>query len=217
MIKYALLLSLVALFLTGCISTGHQRPPAQQYRLAVLSSTGSAGKSGRHFPVVLRVEQPSAPKWLQKPRIYYRLTYKGKSRIAAYNRSHWVEPPPAMLAQALHEALAQSGVFNAVVGGSRGKAGLVLHFHLAHFEQPFKSRHHSAGLLQTRVTLTNPDTGRVLAQRRFHYRVTAPTANAQGGVEALSTASGKWIGAVTAWVQSTLAQCAPDCLPNSGT
>lgn len=217
MIKRAFIAMLITLTLGGCAFTGgHQKVYPKQYTLLLTSTVRSQTQPARHYPVVLRVATPSAPAWLDKTGIYYQLLYEQKSRISAYTQSRWVQPPPAMLAQALRQQLSTTHAFKAVTGpGSDVTAGLILHVDLSNFVQRFMSRHHSMGVLSARATLVNAKTGRVLAQKDFSYHITAPRANAVGGVRALSAASGKFTGAVAQWAENTLSSCAPRCLGQS--
>lgn len=218
MTKRALTVLLIALSLGGCsFLGGHQKAYPKRYTLLKTSTGRSETQPSRHYPVVLRVATPSAPAWLSKTGIYYQLLYKQHSRISAYTQSRWVQPPPAMLAQALQQRLARTHAFKAVTG-PRGNAtaGLILHVTLSNLEQRFKSRHHSMGVLAARATLVKARTGHVLGQKDFNYKVTAPQANAIGGVQALRTASGKFTRAVAQWVEHTLAGCSPGCLRQAG-
>jgi cholesterol transport system auxiliary component len=92
-----------------------------------------------------------------------------------------------------------------VTGSGSDTADLELKVRLVNFVQRFMSRNHSFGVLDARISLANVKSGDILAQKNFHYEVTAPTADAQGGVQALGVASGKLTGQVKQWVQDVLA------------
>ncbi len=218
MIKRALSTLLMALLLGGCAITGsHQKAYPKQYTLLHTATRQSKTPPSHHYPVALRVAKLSAPIWLNKTGIYYQLLYKQRSRVSAYTQSRWVQPPPVMLGQALQQKLAKTHAFKAVTGpGGDVTPGLILHVALSNFTQRFMSRHHSKGVLAARATLVNAKTRNVLGQKTFKYEVTAPQANALGGVHALSAASRKFTGAVAQWVEHTLADCSPACLGHAG-
>lgn len=215
MIKRVFIVLLVPLALGGCALIGGQKKATypQQYALLKTSSATSEVQPAHHYPVVLRVAKPTAPGWLGKTAMYYQLVYEQPSRISAYTRSRWVQPPPSMLSQALQQQLSGTHAFKAVTGSAADMSSdLILKVSLFNFEQRFMSRHSSFGVLHATATLVDANSGHVLAQKDFHYQVSAPHANAVGGVQALSTASGKFTGAVAQWVENTLSSCTPQCL-----
>jgi ABC-type uncharacterized transport system auxiliary subunit len=216
--KAILTAALVALALSGCsVLGGHNAPPPKQYTLSPPLVPGGKKTPSQHFPAILRVASPSAPGWLNKSNMYYRLAYEQQSRIGAYARSSWLQPPPEMIEQALQQHLTQSQLFKAVIGpDSSGAAELELRVHIANFLQRFMSPNDSDGLFDAYATLVNLASNRVLGQKEFRYHIATPTADAQGGVQALGTASGKFTAAVTQWVAQTLSHCASKCLGGTG-
>lgn len=205
----------VVLSACSIVSGGNANQAHPQRYTLPASNPAAQGQPSRHFPVVLQIAGVDAPAWLSSPRMIYQLDYQKQGQLAAYTQSRWAASPPAMLSQKLQDALADSGAFKAVTGAGDIAADIVLQVDLTDFSQRFVTPKRSYGVLDARATLVAPGTDHVLAQRNFHYQMPAPSANAAGGVIALGNASSRFAAAIGHWMQHTLSQCAPGCLPSS--
>ncbi|HET6655504.1 MAG TPA: ABC-type transport auxiliary lipoprotein family protein [Gammaproteobacteria bacterium] len=208
--KLALALVPPALLLAGCfggsqpVLTEHftlaGTPPTQTEQVAAPAEAGAANGP------ILRIAEINAPHWLDTTNLYYRLAYRNDAKISAYSRSDWVAPPTVLLGGVLQTTLAHSGRWKAILGPSDvTQADVALRVELNDFEQTFTSAGQSAGVLDATVTIVSSEGNRILAQRHFHIEKPAPSADAAGGVKALSEASRAfatkvrdWLGEVTA-------------------
>jgi cholesterol transport system auxiliary component len=183
-IRYVLALCLLAL--AGCGAASRQNVVPRHYTLT--PATNAATPASPHArSAILRIARIEMPAWLQGTGLYYRLAYRNDGVIAAYANSDWAAPPAAMLEQRLRSALDDGG-WRAVVGpASNAQADFTLHVGVDDFSQVFNSPSASFGVLDATVTLEGANG--VVAQRHFHFRVAAPSADAAGGVKALDVAS----------------------------
>lgn len=175
------------LALGGCGAASRQNIVPRHYTLG--NPTAVAARPSPHpGGAVLRVARVEMPAWLQGTGLYYRLAYRNGNTIAAYADSDWAAPPADMLEQCLRNALAD-GSWRAVVGpGDAAQADFTLHIRMDDFSQEFTAPGESFGVLDAAATLVGANDV-VVAQRHFHYRVAAPTADAAGGARALDAAS----------------------------
>jgi cholesterol transport system auxiliary component len=106
-----------------------------------------------------------------------------------------------MLGQRLRGALDDGG-WRAVVGpANSAQADVTLHVSVDDFSQVFTSPGESFGVLDATVTLDGANDA-LVAQRHFHFRVAAPSADAAGGVEALDAASGHFADQLRDWLRA---------------
>ncbi|WP_399681228.1 ABC-type transport auxiliary lipoprotein family protein [Xenophilus sp.] len=144
---------------------------------------------------------------LDGTQLLYRLGYADAQVLHAYGQARWSQPPAQLLRQRLRDSLAQQRtVLNpdeaAGIARSEGRVPDVLRLSLDEFSHYFQSPGQSAGLLRLRATLLRNGAGgdRVVAQRSFTVQRPAPTADAAGGVKALTAASDAAIAEVAQWV-----------------
>ena len=170
---------------------------------------GPAPGYGQNAPRIrasLLVYTVSATGWLETPAIVYRLNYRDPSRQQVYSASRWASPPAALLTQRLRARLAavSDGGVISVADGAR--ADYTLRVELDDFSQVFDSAEASRGVVVARASIMNVARRTVLAQRSFTMERAASSANAEGGVHALSAAGDDLIEAVAAWTATSLAQ-----------
>jgi len=189
-----LLIALSALLLTGCFTSGKRGSE----RGLVIHDLGLPAKrlSGVQRPWVLAVEV-RAPLWMDSLGINYRLAYADASVLREYSRSRWAGPPGQLIEQRLLQLL------DAVPAGLvRGKC--LLRLELSEFSQVFSAPAESMGVLRGRAFWL--DAGRrVLAERPLDIAVSAPTADARGGVAALQAGVGQMAEQLAGWQQQLLA------------
>lgn len=195
-----LALCLLALALGGCGAASRQNVAPRHYTLGPLANAATQ-ISPHSNGAILRIARIEMPAWLQGTGLYYRLAYRNGSVIAAYANSDWAAPPAAMLEQRLRSALADGG-WRAVVGpASNAQADFTLHVSVEDFSQVFTSPGESFGVLDATVTLNGANDA-LVAQRHFHFRGAAPSADAAGGVEALDAASRDFARGLRDWLRA---------------
>lgn len=122
-----------------------------------------------------------ANSWLDTPALRYRLDYADRLQRHAYADSRWAAPPAELLERALQRRI----VFGQPDFAGRGCR---LALTLDELEQRFSDERKSETVLDVRARLLPPQGFSQIAQRAFHVRRPAPTADARGGVAATQAA-----------------------------
>jgi cholesterol transport system auxiliary component len=140
----------------------------------------------------------------------YRLAYANDQQLRPYAESRWAMAPALLVDQRLRNLLSQN---RPVVSEAEGQAQLNnagalprgLRIELLEFGQVFSAPAASTGVVRLRATVVelSPDGEKLLAQRQFSVQRDAPTADASGGVRALTAATDalaqemdQWLGAL---------------------
>ncbi|MBX3660561.1 MAG: membrane integrity-associated transporter subunit PqiC [Ramlibacter sp.] len=138
----------------------------------------------------------------------YRLAYADANELRPYAQARWSAPPAQLVRQRLREHLSlRRAVLNmgegAAITRSGGQAPLVLRLELEEFSQVFDSPAASQGVLRLRATAAEntPSGEKLLAQRTVVVRRPAPTADAPGGVQALTAATEAAAEEIDQWLQ----------------
>lgn len=150
--------------------------------------------SGARLPTALRVAEVAGPGWMDGNAIYYRLAYAQGQRTDAYANSRWVESPVNLFDARLRNAAAARGQ----VVGYAGQDVPMLRVELVDFSQVFDQPGASRGVVRLRATVLQSRV--VVDQRVVQADAPAPSADAAGGVAALTLASDRAIGEVLDWV-----------------
>ncbi|MCC7463776.1 MAG: membrane integrity-associated transporter subunit PqiC, partial [Gammaproteobacteria bacterium] len=118
--------------------------------------------------------------------------------------ARWSMPPAQLLGQRLRETLGQQRLVLRQGDGLRapGQPARLLQLELDEFSQVFDSPLASVGLVRVSATVVQPDAegARVLAQRRFVAQQPAPSADAGGGVRALTAATDQLVSDIASWL-----------------
>ncbi len=145
---------------------------------------------------------------LDSTAVLYRLGYADAQQLRPYAQARWSMPPPQLLRQRLRETLGQRRTLlspEEAAALSRGNGALprTLRIELEEFSQLFESASQSIGLLRLRATLVESTPGgeRILAQRSVIAQRPAPSADAPGGVRALTAAADAAVGEIADWLQ----------------
>ena len=146
------------------------------------------------LPTALRVAEVAGPSWMDGNAIYYRLAYAQSQRTDAYANSRWVESPVNLFDARLRNAAAARGQ----VVGYAGQEVPMLRVELVDFSQVFDQPGASRGVVRLRATVFK--SREVVDQRVVQADAPAPSADAAGGVAALTQASDRAIGEVLDWV-----------------
>lgn len=157
--------------------------------------------------VLAEVEGTAA---LDSTAVLYRLAYSDAQQLRPYAQARWSMTPPQLLRQRLRETLGrQRVVLSPGEGVTPGSAALNLRVSLEEFSQWFESADKSSGLVRLRATLSQTGTGtgtgpeRLLAQRSFVVQRLSGTADAAGGVQALTYATDALITELDQWLQQS--------------
>lgn len=160
----------------------------------------------------LLVADVQAASALDSTTLWYRLAYSDARQLLPYAQARWSMPPAELLRQRLREHLAQRrAVLHPADGVQAAGPLLTLRVELDEFSQLFDSADKSTGLLRLRATLGQSAAAgapeQLLAQRSFVAQRSSTSADAAGGVRALTAAVDAVLLEIDQWVQQvTLAQ-----------
>jgi cholesterol transport system auxiliary component len=157
-----------------------------------ISNQPEAGASAAR--PTISVAEIATPEWLDSPQIFYRLAYADGQQPRPYAGSRWAMQPALLITQRLKSRLAEGA--NVVSAGDT-LDGVLLKVDLDEFAQVFSSPSASQGLIQMRATVIR--NGRLLGQRSFFVECPAATADAAGGVRALTRATDNAINDLATW------------------
>lgn len=172
-----------------------------------LQASGPAGAQAPLPPLALEtVDNASLPDGVSV--VYYRLAYADAQQLRPYQAARWSQPPQQLMRESLQARLGQR---RAVIGTGGALAtarvdGLppaVLRVELEEFSQLFDSPGESKGVVRVRCTLLENTGGgeRLVAQRSFNVQRPAPSADAPGGVRALTAATEAAAQDIASWLQ----------------
>ena len=147
---------------------------------------------------------------LDNQAVVYRLAYDNVQQLRPYSLARWSMPPALLVRQRLRDTLSiRRAVLNAGEGPALNRGAnfgvlpRVLQLELEEFSHLFESPGSSVGLLRMRATLveTTPTGEKLLAQRNFTVQRPATSADAVGGVRALTAATDAAIEEISSWLQ----------------
>ncbi len=143
--------------------------------------------------------------------VLYRLAYADAQQLRPYSQARWSMPPAQLVRQRLREKLGQRrAVFNAGDSAARNRKQntvlpLQLKIDLEEFSHLFTAADTSVGLVRMRASLLEitPVGEKLMGQRNVVVQRPAPTADAPGGVRALTLATDAAIEEIEQWLQQT--------------
>jgi cholesterol transport system auxiliary component len=145
---------------------------------------------------------------LESTALFYRLGYADAFQLRPYAYAKWSAPPAQLLRQRLRDHLGlDRPILDSAAAASLARRGgvtpPVLRVELEEFSQIFESQAASQGVVRVRCTLLeNSAAGeRLVAQRTFTVQRPAPTADAAGGVRALSAATDAAAAEIAGWLR----------------
>ena len=145
---------------------------------------------------------------LETPALLYRLGYADSHQLLPYAFARWTAPPGQLLRQRLRDVLGRDRpVLDTRGGAALARRGAqrppVLRVQLEEFSQLFDAPGSSKGVVRLRCTLLENTAGgeRLVAQRSFDLQRPAPTADAAGGVRALTEATDAAAQEIAAWLR----------------
>jgi cholesterol transport system auxiliary component len=141
--------------------------------------------------------------------VLYRLGYVDAQELRPYSQSRWSMPPAQLVRQRLRDTLSlRRPVFNAREGLALNRSQnpmlpLQLRLELQEFSHFFSAPDASVGLVRLRATLVDVTAAgeKLVAQRIVVAQKPATTADAPGGVRALTAATDAAIEELDQWLQ----------------
>ncbi len=188
-----------ALCMAGC--TTPQAPVAKAvYDFGPSLAAPAAAASSAPLPALVLAEI-DASSALESPSVVYRLGYADAQQLRPYTLARWSMPPAQLVRLRLHDALSSRGP---VLSTAEGGATWQLLVELVEFSQLFDAPSSSAGIVRLRATLLR--SGVLVAQRSLQARASAPSADAAGGVRALTLATDDAVQQLGNWIAPLMAQ-----------
>ncbi len=146
--------------------------------------------------------------------VLYRLGYDDAQQLRPYSRARWSMPPAQLVHQRLREKLSQRrAVFRAgsSLALNRGQSAVLpykLRLELEEFSQLFTAPDASVGLIRLRATVVEVTSSgeKLMGQRNVVVQRPAASADAPGGVRALTEATDAAIDELDQWLQQTAAR-----------
>ncbi len=189
-LSWLVLACISCLSLTACQSAS----PVRHYDMQQNAAIAPVKSSG--FKIQLADIQVAEP--FEGQQIWYRLLYQETAELRPYAESRWSMPPAQLLAQRLKNRWLQAEI--QVAGMQHGVAGLPrLKLELDDFSQHFSSSQHSVARLSLRASLIHQH--QLLAQKAFYVQQASRSADAVGGVKAMTEAVDQMLDQLQVWTQ----------------
>jgi len=194
----------LSLTLAGC-ALPNQPAQAVVYDFGPAPVTRAAPGEIRPMPALM-LEVLETNSALDSTAVLYRLAYVDQQQIRPYALARWSMTPAQLLRQRLRQQLSQRHALLNPGDSIEAGAGtpVLLQLELEEFSQYFESADHSSGLLHLRATLSRPGPRGAtwLAQRSLLVQREAATADAPGGVHALTAAADAAAQELDQWLHS---------------
>ena len=206
----AMLALFVAAALAGCSVLEQKLPDKPQrqvmYDFGPVEVQGTAAATAPRAALVLPEVEVSGI--LETTALLYRLGYEDPHQLRPYAFARWSAPPGQLLRQRLREVIGRdrpvldASAASALARRGNGNPPPVLRVELEEFSQLFDSPGESKGVLRLRCTLLENTAGgeRLVAQRSFNVQRPAPSADAAGGVRALTAATDAAAQDIAGWL-----------------
>lgn len=196
--------------LTGCaLKAPSASPSLYDFGPGRVSRSADAAPAPAPTTPALRpliVADIDASPALESNAVLYRLAYADAQQLKPYAQARWSMAPAQLVRQRLREHLGHNRtLLNPGDSVGKGKpAPITLRLELEEFSQLFDSPATSVGLLHLRVTVVQAHNAseQTLAQRMIVVQRPAATADAAGGVRALTAATDAAIQEINAWLHT---------------
>ena len=167
-------------------------------------------RAGTTLPPLALADITTSGGALDNQAVLYRLGYTDAQQLRPYSQARWSMPPALLVRQRLRERLGQHrAVLTAREGVALNRSQNVnlamLRLELEEFSQLFSAPDASVGLVRLHATLVEitPAGERLIAQRALAVQRPAPSADAPGGVRALTAATDAAIDELDQWLRQT--------------
>ncbi len=196
---------LVAAALGGCALPA---PPTRAMVYDFGPGAVASAPANRMAPLsAIALAEVEASSALDSTAVLYRLAYANVQALQPYAQARWSMAPAQLVRQRLREHLGtRRAVLNSgdasVIDGVKASPWL-LRIELEEFSQLFESATASTGLLRLRATVVQatPQGEKLIGQRAVIVQRPAPSADAAGGVRALTAATDAAVLEVDQWLQ----------------
>lgn len=145
---------------------------------------------------------------LENQSVLYRLGYVDDQQLRPYSQARWTMPPAQLVRQRMRERLSQQRVVltareGVALNRSQNANLPLLRLELEEFSQLFSAPDASIGLIRLHATLVDitPAGERLVAQRNLSVQRPATSADAAGGVRALTAATDAAIDELDQWLR----------------
>ena len=194
-----------ALAASACSSIAPDKPVrATQYDFGPGVTQPTAGTAKQPAIVLHDLDAPSS---LEGSALLYRLAYADAHQLHPYAHARWSSPPTQLVRQRLRESLGRDRPVldpseSAALARTAGVAPRILRVDIEEFSHVFDAPAQSWGVVRLRATLMeNTSAGeRLVDQRVFAQRLPAPSADASGGVRAITAATDAVAKDIAAWL-----------------
>jgi cholesterol transport system auxiliary component len=201
----------MALVLSGCSALPDKPVRPTLYDFGPGSVTLEPATRQAPLPALALDDITTSGGALDNTALLYRLAYAEVQALRPYAHARWSTPPAQLVRQRLREQLSlRRPVFNARDGVAINRsAGAVLpprlRLELEEFSHLFTAPDTSVGVIRLRATLVEvtPAGEKLIGQRSVVVQRPAPTADAPGGVRALTAATDAAIEELDQWLQQS--------------
>lgn len=184
----------IALLITGCSTA--MTPPIQEY--TIYPSPESSAALTVRSPKTLRISSTKTIPSLASKNLYY-LRSKGESGSYLYSR--WSDSPAILIERSLTAALEEKKMFTTLLTPlSTAHADWILEADLNAFYHRFEQNDKSSGVIDITYRLIDTKTKLPLASKRFIIIVASASADAAGGVNALTEATQELTDQLIQWL-----------------
>jgi cholesterol transport system auxiliary component len=197
--------------LSGCSALPDKPVRASLYDFGPGNLTAQPATRQAALPALAIDDIGTAGGALDNQAVLYRLAYQDAQQLRPYTLARWAMPPAQLVRQRLREQLSERrSIFDARGGLALNRSQnavlpLLLRLDLEEFSHVFTAPQTSVGLIRLRATLIEQTTSgeKLIAQRIVVVQRPAPSADAQGGVRALTVATDAAIEEIDAWLQQS--------------
>ena len=197
--------------LSGCSALPDKPLRASMYDFGPGSLTTLPSTRQAPLPALAIDDISTSGGALDNQAVLYRLAYQDAQQLRPYTLARWAMPPAQLVRQRLREQLSQRrAIFDARGGLALNRSQnavlpLLLRLDLEEFSHVFTAPEASVGLIRLRATLIEQTISgeKLVAQRSVVVKRPAPSADAPGGVRALTAATDAAIEEIDVWLQQT--------------
>lgn len=192
-----IIVAISLLFLSGCTMT---KPYITEYK--ILTKETHTKHSGECRDKSLKVAQAFSEKSLMSSMMDYT---QSDNKVFSYTQSQWQETPNHAITAYMYNEIKESAVFGSVLSSrSVSKSDMILEINIEEFMQHYSSdKKELYANAVIALTLIDAKTNSIIATKTFKSKVNSKKLNADGGVEALSSALSnilekniEWLGGV---------------------
>ena len=197
--------------LSGCSALPDKPVRASLYDFGPGNLTAQPATRQAALPALAIDDISTSGGALDNQAVLYRLTYQNEQELRPYTFARWTMPPAQLVRQRLREQLGQQrNIFDArgslaLNRSQNAVLPLLLRLDLDEFSHVFTAPETSVGLIRLRATLIEQATSgeKLIAQRSVVVQRPAPSADAPGGVRALTAATDAAIEEIDKWLQQS--------------